>query len=79
MFTFTVNGMKKQVDESPETPLLWVLRENLGITNFNHNNIVANGLHLSRNLLDTMRPNEKLSGGMVLAVPTSGGLGSENH
>ena len=32
MFTFTVNGKKKQVDEAPETPLLWVLRDNLGIT-----------------------------------------------
>ena len=32
MFTFTVNGMKKQVDADPETPLLWVLRDNLGIT-----------------------------------------------
>lgn len=32
MFTITVNGMKKQVDADPETPLLWVLRDNLGIT-----------------------------------------------
>ena len=32
MVTLTVNGEKKQVDVSPETPLLWVLRDNLGIT-----------------------------------------------
>jgi isoquinoline 1-oxidoreductase subunit alpha len=32
MFTLTVNGMEKQVDATPETPLLWVLRDNLGIT-----------------------------------------------
>lgn len=32
MVTLTVNGKKKQVDVSPETPLLWVLRDNLGIT-----------------------------------------------
>ena len=32
MFTLTVNGMKKQVDADPDTPLLWVLRDNLGIT-----------------------------------------------
>jgi isoquinoline 1-oxidoreductase alpha subunit len=32
MFTLTVNGMEKQVDVDPETPLLWVLRDNLGIT-----------------------------------------------
>jgi isoquinoline 1-oxidoreductase alpha subunit len=32
MITLTVNGEKKQVDVSPETPLLWVLRDNLGIT-----------------------------------------------
>jgi isoquinoline 1-oxidoreductase alpha subunit len=32
MITLTVNGKKKQVDVSPETPLLWVLRDNLGIT-----------------------------------------------
>lgn len=32
MFTFTVNGMEKQVDATAETPLLWVLRDNLGIT-----------------------------------------------
>jgi len=32
MITLTVNGEKKQVDVSPETPLLWVLRDNLGFT-----------------------------------------------
>jgi len=32
MFTVTVNGLKKQIDVDPETPLLWVLRDNLGIT-----------------------------------------------
>lgn len=32
MATLTVNGEKKQVDVSPETPLLWVLRDNLGFT-----------------------------------------------
>lgn len=32
MITLTVNSEKKQVDVSPETPLLWVLRDNLGFT-----------------------------------------------
>lgn len=32
MFELIVNGMKRQVDEEPDTPLLWVLRDNLGIT-----------------------------------------------
>jgi len=32
MFTLKVNGMKRQVDVDPKTPLLWVLRDNLGIT-----------------------------------------------
>ncbi len=32
MFILNVNGMKRQVDVAPGTPLLWVLRENLGIT-----------------------------------------------
>ncbi len=32
MFTLIVNGMEKKVDATPETPLLWVLRDNLGIT-----------------------------------------------
>jgi len=32
MIALTVNGEKKQVDVSAETPLLWVLRDNLGIT-----------------------------------------------
>ena len=32
MITLTVNGEKKQADVSPETPLLWVLRDNLGMT-----------------------------------------------
>jgi len=32
MFTLSVNGMEKHVDVDPETPLLWVLRDNLGIT-----------------------------------------------
>lgn len=32
MITLDVNGNKNQVDVDPETPLLWVLRDNLGIT-----------------------------------------------
>ncbi len=32
MISLNVNGQKKQVDVDPETPLLWVLRDNLGIT-----------------------------------------------
>ena len=32
MFTLTVNGVKRQVDVDPDTPLLWVLRDNLGFT-----------------------------------------------
>ena len=32
MITINVNGTKRQVDADPETPLLWVLRDNLGIT-----------------------------------------------
>ena len=32
MLTLKVNGKLHPVDVSPETPLLWVLRENLGLT-----------------------------------------------
>lgn len=32
MLTLKVNGNRHTVDASPETPLLWVLREELGIT-----------------------------------------------
>lgn len=32
MISLQVNGEKQQVDLSPDTPLLWVLRDNLGIT-----------------------------------------------
>ena len=32
MIEFTVNGKERQVDVSPDTPLLWVLREKLGFT-----------------------------------------------
>jgi isoquinoline 1-oxidoreductase alpha subunit len=32
MISFTVNGEKREVDASPETPLLWVLRDNLALT-----------------------------------------------
>jgi isoquinoline 1-oxidoreductase alpha subunit len=32
MFELTVNGIKHQVDVVPEMPLLWVLRDELGIT-----------------------------------------------
>src|SRR4029453_12713262 len=32
MFELTVNGTKHQVDVVPEMPLLWVLRDELGIT-----------------------------------------------
>jgi isoquinoline 1-oxidoreductase alpha subunit len=32
MLTLTVNGTRKEVDVDPKTPLLWVLRDNLGMT-----------------------------------------------
>ena len=32
MISLHVNGKKQQLDVSPDTPLLWVLRDNLGIT-----------------------------------------------
>lgn len=32
MLSLDVNGKKYQVDASPETPLLWVLRDHLGLT-----------------------------------------------
>ena len=32
MITLEVNGKGRQVDVAPDTPLLWVLRDNLGIT-----------------------------------------------
>jgi isoquinoline 1-oxidoreductase alpha subunit len=32
MFALNVNGITRQADEDPETPLLWILRDNLGIT-----------------------------------------------
>lgn len=31
-FTFTLNGKRQTVDVSPETPLLWVIREHLQLT-----------------------------------------------
>lgn len=32
MYTLTINGSKHKVDTDPDTPLLWVLRENVGLT-----------------------------------------------
>jgi isoquinoline 1-oxidoreductase alpha subunit len=32
MFRLTVNGTEHEVDAEPETPLLWVLRDNIGLT-----------------------------------------------
>src|SRR5436309_11611240 len=32
MIAFTVNGKRQQVDVPPEMPLLWVIRETLGLT-----------------------------------------------
>ena len=32
MLTLTINGQAKKVDAEPDTPLLWVLREQLGLT-----------------------------------------------
>jgi isoquinoline 1-oxidoreductase alpha subunit len=32
MFRLTVNGAVFEVDAEPETPLLWVLRDNIGLT-----------------------------------------------
>jgi aerobic-type carbon monoxide dehydrogenase small subunit (CoxS/CutS family) len=31
-FTLSVNGTAHEVDAEPETPLLWVLRDNIGLT-----------------------------------------------
>ncbi|MEP0823295.1 MAG: (2Fe-2S)-binding protein, partial [Ignavibacterium sp.] len=31
-FTLTINGKKRTVDAPPEMPLLWVLRDLLGLT-----------------------------------------------
>ena len=31
-FTLRVNGRDFEVDAEPETPLLWVLRDNIGLT-----------------------------------------------
>jgi aerobic-type carbon monoxide dehydrogenase small subunit (CoxS/CutS family) len=31
-FNLTVNGERRNVDAAPDTPLLWVLRDNLGLT-----------------------------------------------
>ena len=32
MVAFTLNGKKVSVDVAPDTPLLWVIRDNLGLT-----------------------------------------------
>ena len=32
MITLTINGQEQQLDVSPDTPLLWVLRDTLGLT-----------------------------------------------
>jgi len=32
LIEFTVNGSRRSVDVAPDTPLLWVLRDNLGLT-----------------------------------------------
>src|ERR1700751_505046 len=32
MISFTVNGRPHELDVEPDTPLLWVLREQLGLT-----------------------------------------------
>ena len=32
MFSLTVNGIQHDVDVDPDTPLLWVIREQLGLT-----------------------------------------------
>ena len=32
MVTFTLNGTQRQVDGNPDMPLLWVLRDELGMT-----------------------------------------------
>jgi len=32
MYTFTINGSKYKVEVDPDTPLLWVLREHIGLT-----------------------------------------------
>ena len=32
MISFTLNGEERQVDVAPDTPLLWVIRETLGLT-----------------------------------------------
>ncbi len=41
MITINVNGTKRQVDADPEIPLLWVLRDNLGITSVKYTCSIA--------------------------------------
>ena len=36
MLTLNVNGTAHELDVDPQTPLLWVLRENLGLTGTNY-------------------------------------------
>ncbi len=31
-FTLTINGAAYEIDAEPETPLLWILRDNIGLT-----------------------------------------------
>ena len=31
MTTFTLNGEERSVDVAPDTPLLWVIRETIGL------------------------------------------------
>jgi isoquinoline 1-oxidoreductase subunit alpha len=32
MLTLTINGRTQQVDAAPQTPLLWIIREDIGLT-----------------------------------------------
>ena len=50
MFTLKVNGKVQQVDVEPDTPLLWVLRDTIGLTGTKFCGVAACGactVHLS--------------------------------
>ncbi len=80
MIDFTVNGVRHSVDVEPDTPLLWVVREQLGLTGTKFGCGIAQcgacTIHLNGNpIRSCVTPVSAAAGGAVLTIEGLAGDG----
>ena len=73
MIEFSVNGVRQSVDVEPDTPLLWVIREQLGLTGTKFGCGIAQcgacTIHLNGNpIRSCVMPVSAAAGGEILTI-----------